>query len=177
RRLAIGGAVLRRRAAFAHGQDARVRQSYDRVGRILGGVAGLLAELIECRLRALQIRLEPGRALVEPMADRIDEAWGRTGIRRRCRRRIGGGLARALAWDLARGPDVLRQRGRDQAKRARGERRAHDGRAAASIGYLRTAGHLDPVDVTAASRLGGTRGKNEERWNFRTDKGQQRCRR
>jgi hypothetical protein len=132
-----------------------------------------LPKLIECRLRALQIRLESGRALVEPMADRVDEAGPKNGIRRRCRRRIGGGLARLLTWDLTRGPDVLRWRGRDQAKRARGERRAHDGRAAASIGYLRTAGHLDPVDVTAARRLGGTRGKNEERRNFRTDRGRQ----
>src|SRR5262249_12601831 len=62
RRLAIGGAVLRHRATLARDHDARVRQSHDRVGRILGGVAGLLAELIEGRLRALQVGLESGRA-------------------------------------------------------------------------------------------------------------------
>src|SRR5262249_27291396 len=110
RRLAIGGAGLCHRAALAHDHDARVRQSHDRVGRILGGVAGLLAELIECRLRALQIRLESGRALVEPMADRIDEARPENGIRRRCRRRSGGGLAPLLAWGLTPGPDLLRAR-------------------------------------------------------------------
>src|SRR6516165_10682921 len=173
RRLAIGGAVLRHRAALARGHDACVRQSHDRVGRILGGVAGLLAELIERRLRAMQIRLEPGRALVEPMADRIDEARPENGIRRRCRRRSGGGLARLLAWDLTRGPDLLRGRGRGQAKRARGEHRACDRRERASIRCFRVAGHLDPVDVTAARRLGGTRGENEERRNFRTDRGRQ----
>src|SRR5215813_807422 len=154
RRLAIGGTVLRHRAALAHGHDARVRQSHDRVGRTLGGVAGLLAELIERRLRALQIRLEPGRALVEPMADRIDEARPENGIRRRCRRRIGGGLARLMAWDLTRGPDLLRGRGRDEAKRARGEHRACDRRERASLRCSRVAGHLDPVDVTAARQAG-----------------------
>src|SRR5262245_8388522 len=166
-RLAIGGAVLRHGAALAHGHDARVRQSHDRVGRILGGVAGVLAELIECRLRALQIRLELARGFVEPMADRIDEAWAKTGIRRW----IGGGLDRGRAWDLARGPDLLRGRGRDQAKRARGHHRARDGCERASLKYFRMAGHPGPVDVTAARRLGGTRGKNEERRNFKTDRG------
>src|SRR5258707_8888400 len=43
RRLTVGGAVLRRGAALAHGHDAGVRQSHDRVGGILGDVAGLLA--------------------------------------------------------------------------------------------------------------------------------------
>src|SRR5262249_48076438 len=140
------------RAALAQGHHARVRQSDDRVGRILGGVAGLLAELIECRLRALQIRLELGRAFVEPMPDRIDEARPGNGIRRRRRGRIGGGLARRLAWDLARGPDLLRGSERDQAKRAHG----HTARAmvtkeqASSIsGWL-----VIPVPSTSQPRAG-----------------------
>src|SRR5215813_11396668 len=168
RRLAIGGAVLRHRAALAHGHHARVRQSDDRVGRILGGVAGFLAELIECRLRALQIRLELGRAFVEPMPDRIDEAWAKTGIRRW----IGGGLAWLLAWNIAGRPQGLCG-GRGQAERARGHHRARDGCERASLKYFRMAGHPGPVDVTAARRLGGTRGKNEERGNLRTDRGRQ----
>src|SRR5258707_8050454 len=43
RRLTVGGAVLRRGAALAHGHGAGVRQSHDRVGGVLGDVAGLLA--------------------------------------------------------------------------------------------------------------------------------------
>src|SRR5262245_35516129 len=140
RRLAVGGAVLRRGATLADGHDARVRQSHDRVGRILGDVAGLLGELIERRLRALQIRLEPGRALVEPMADRIDEARPGRGIRRRRRGRIGSGLARLLARNIAGGPQLLRERRRGQAKRARGHDSARDGRESASLNYFRMAG-------------------------------------
>src|SRR5215831_3511472 len=173
RRLAIGGAVLRHRAALARGHDACVRQSHDRVGRILGGVAGLLAELIERRLRALQIRLEPGRALVEPMADRIDEARPENGIRRRCRRRIGGGLAWLLAWDLTRGrtscagADVTRQ---SAPAASTAHAMAAKERASSVSGWLVIS---IPSDVTAARRLGGTRGKNEERRNFKTDRGRQ----
>src|SRR5215470_17428480 len=174
RRLAVGGAILRRGAALAHGHDAGVRQSHDCVGRILGDVAGVLGELIERRLRALQIRLEPGRALVEPMADRIDEARLENGIRRRRHGGIGGGLARLLARNIAGGTQVLRGCGRGQAKRhakrAHGHDRARDGRERASLKYFRMAGHPDPVDVTAVRSLGGTGGKNEERRNFRTDR-------
>ncbi len=177
RRLTVGGAVLRRGAALAHGHDAGVRQSHDRVGGVLGDVAGLLGELVERRLCALQIRLEPGRALVEPMADRIDEARLEHGIRRRRRGGISGGLARLLARNIAGGTEVLCGCGRGQAKRAHGHDRARDCRERASLKYFRMAGHPDPVDVTAARSLGGTRGKNEERRNFRTDRGQRRCRR
>jgi len=165
RRLAVRGAVLRRGAALAHGHDARVWQSHDCVGRILGDVTGVLGELIERRLRALQIRLEPGRALVEPVADRIDEARLENGIRRRRRGGIGGGLARLLARNIAGRPQLLRGRGRGQAKHARGHDRARDGCERTSLNYFRMAGHPDPVDVTAARRLGAGRGKIKERWN------------
>ena len=59
----------------------------------------------------------------------------------------------------------MRGRGRGQTKRAGGRDRARDGRERASLKYFQMAGHPDPVDVTAARRLGRPRGKNEERWN------------
>src|SRR5262249_6225235 len=84
---------------------------------------------------------------------------------------FGGGLGRLLTRNIAGGTEVLCGCGRGQAKRAHGHDRARDCRERASLKYFRMAGHPDPVDVTAGPSLGGTRGKNEERRNFRTDRG------
>jgi len=150
RRLAVGGAVLRRGAALAHGHDARVRQSHDRVGRILGSIARLISKFIEALLRALQIGFELGRAVVEPAADGIDEARSGHGVRRR-RWRICSGCAGVLARNLGWRSRLLRQRRDEQENRASGHRRARD-REVPSIDLSRTAGHPDPV--TSQPRAG-----------------------
>src|SRR5712691_5507770 len=84
-RRAIGSAVLRRRAALARRHRTRIRQSDDRAGRLLGGLARPVAELIDLLLRALHVGLELGCALFQPAAEHVDEAGleGRIGRRRR----------------------------------------------------------------------------------------------
>jgi hypothetical protein len=81
RGLAIGPAARRHRTALVHRHDAHIRQSDHRAGRILGGVAGLVRQLVEGLLRVLQIESESRGAVAEPTAEGIDEG-GALRIRR-----------------------------------------------------------------------------------------------
>src|SRR6185295_6809144 len=148
RGLAIGPAARRHRTALVYRHDAHIRQSDHRAGRILGGVAGLVRQLVEGLLRVLQIESEPRGAVAEPTANGVDKAGPALEIRHPGRRQIGSALALLLTWNVGGRSRFLRERGGDQQHRAPGKRRARKWREAASIDLPRTAGHPDPVPMT-----------------------------
>src|SRR5947209_14689920 len=143
--LAVGPAVSRHDTVLAHRHDARVWQSHDGAGCVLGGVAGLVRELIQRLLRTLEIGLELRRTILEPTADGINETWRRS-VRSW---RIGSG--RAWAWNLGWRPGVLRERRDGQKNRAPSDERMRHGRAS-RIKLFRTAGHPNPNHTRAQVR-------------------------
>src|SRR5262249_29161883 len=118
-----------------------------RARRILGGLAGLVRQLVEGLLRALQIESKPRGAVAEPTADGIDEGRQALEIRRRARRRTGRGLAALLTWNVGGRAHLLRERGGDQQRRARGKQRE-----AANLDLPRMAGHPDPMTAQPRAR-------------------------
>src|SRR4051812_47977710 len=169
RRLTIGTAVSRRRATLARRHDAGIGQADHRVGRILGGVASLTAQLVECLLRALHVRSELGGPLVQPPAERFDQVRLRRKRRQhQWRQRKGACGVRTLGgrWSLIRGLSLLRERGQGQEQRAATDHRVSHGRRSWHSNYSRTAGHHAPIDVAADRSLHRGRGENEEQRNF-----------
>ena len=137
--LAVGPAISSHGTALAHRHDARVRQSDHRAGCVLGGVAGLVRELIQRLLRTLEIGLELRRTILEPTADGIDQTRPRGGIRFRCRWRIGSDR------NVARRPHLLREDGDGQENDACSDERIRDGRGDTRVKLFRRAGYPNPV--------------------------------
>ena len=169
RRLTIGAAVPRRRATLARRHDAGIGQADHCVGRILGGVASLTAQLVECLLRTLHVRSELGGPLVQPTAERFHQVRLRRQRRQhQWRQRKGACGVRTLGgrWSLIRGLSLLRERGQGQEQRAATDHRVSHGRRSWHSNYSRTAGHHAPIDVAADRSLHRGRGENEEQRNF-----------
>ena len=87
-RVAIGRAVRRRRATLAPASP-RARSAIPTSPPVasLAASRASLAELVEVLLRALHVRFELGRALLQPAAEGVDEAGLEAGSRRDRRRR------------------------------------------------------------------------------------------
>ena len=160
-RLAIGRAVRRDCAAFAPGiTRALGRPMTVRRSPSLTAVAGLSPNLSSVSCASVHVRLELGRALLQPAADRIDEA-GLEGIGRRRRgsaRLAGAGSPRTWVGIARRRRILRRRRKRRRARRCQARQapspacaqervasRAADRRCFADFCWLMSAAHPDFV--------------------------------
>src|SRR6516162_1028549 len=157
--LAVGSAVLRRDAWLARLYHPRIRQSDHRGGRIPGGLAGLIAQLVEGLLSVLHIALEAIRAFIEPTAQSVDKA---SLLRGRAWRRLHGGRR-----NIGRRTGVLAVGGAHENKRTDN---GHGRDRHVSYAFVKVpppeTDHSIPV-VAPASSLRRSHGESEEPGNTR----------